>query len=126
MQLMPATARAVARQAGLPYQRPRLTSDPDYNIRLGSTFLGDMLARFGGSYVLAIASYNAGPARVAGWIEEMGDPRRGDIDVIDWIESIPIYETRNYVQRVLEDVQVYRLRLGGAPTIGSLEADLAR
>jgi soluble lytic murein transglycosylase len=56
----------------------------------------------------------------------MGDPRRGDIDVIDWIESIPIYETRNYVQRVLEDVQVYRLRLGGAPTIGSLEADLAR
>jgi soluble lytic murein transglycosylase len=126
MQLMPATARGVARQNGLPYQRGRLTADPDYNIRLGSTFLGDVLAQFGGSYVLAIAAYNAGPSRVNGWIERNGDPRAPGVDVIDWIESIPIYETRNYVQRVLEDVQVYRVRLGGAPTIGSLEADLAR
>ena len=126
MQLMPTTARAVARQEGLPYQEARLTNDPDYNIRLGSRFLGDMVAQFNGSYVLAIAAYNAGPSRITRWLERHGDPRRGDVDMIDWIERIPIYETRNYVQRVLEDAQVYRLRLGGAPTIGSLEADLAR
>ena len=126
MQLMPATARGVARQEGMPYQLSRLTEDPDYNIRLGSRFLADLIAQFDGSYALAIVAYNAGPSRVTRWIERFGDPRRGDIDVIDWIERIPIYETRNYVQRVLEDVQVYRLRLGGAPTIGSLEADLAR
>jgi len=126
MQLMPATADTVAASLGVAHSPQRLTADPDHNVRLGSAYLAQMLERYRGSYVLAVAAYNAGPGRVDDWLEELGDPRAADADVIDWIESIPIYETRNYVQRVLEDTQVYRLRLGGAPTVGALEADLAR
>ncbi len=126
MQLMPATATGVAERLGVDHSAGRLIADPGHNIRLGSAYLAQMLERFGGSYVLAVAAYNAGPGRVDGWLESLGDPRTGAIDVIDWIESIPIYETRNYVQRVLEDTQVYRLRLGGSPAVGALEADLAR
>jgi soluble lytic murein transglycosylase len=90
----------------------RLTADPRYNVETGSTYLADMIDRFGGSYVLAIAAYNAGPGRVAGWVRDYGDPRGAGVDVIDWIETMPIYETRNYVQRVLENVHLYRARLG--------------
>ncbi|MCA8933955.1 MAG: lytic transglycosylase domain-containing protein [Rhodospirillaceae bacterium] len=126
MQLMPATAAGVAGQLGIAHNVGMLTSDPGHNIRLGSAYLASMLERFGGSYVLAIAAYNAGPSRVDNWLESLGDPRDPGIDVIDWLESVPIYETRNYVMRVLEDVQVYRVRLGNAPVVGGLEADLAR
>lgn len=90
----------------------RLTADPRYNVETGSTYLADLVDRFGGSYVLAIASYNAGPGRVSGWVRDYGDPRGNGVDVIDWIETMPIYETRNYVQRVLENVHLYRARLG--------------
>lgn len=113
MQLMPATARETARKISVAYQPGWLTARPDYNIRLGSKYLSDMLARFDGSYPMAIAAYNAGPGRVNQWVEDYGDPRTGQVDLIDWIEMMPIYETRNYVQRVMESVYVYRLRLKG-------------
>jgi len=111
MQLMPATAEEVARRRGYAHRTSWLTERPDHNIRLGSVYLNEMLERFDGSYILALAAYNAGPNRVERWIREIGDPRRDDIDAIDWIELIPIYETRNYVQRVMESIYVYRHRL---------------
>lgn len=126
MQLMPATAQGVARSLGVQSSNARLTSDPDLNIQLGSRYLAEMLRRFDGSYILALAAYNAGPGRVDGWLERRGRPGSSINEIVDWIESIPIYETRNYVQRVLEDTQIYRQRLGAAPAIGQLEADLAR
>ncbi|MBO6827624.1 MAG: transglycosylase SLT domain-containing protein, partial [Sneathiella sp.] len=108
MQLMPATARAVSRKLDLSYSKSRLTNDPAYNTMLGSTYLGGLIENYDGSYVLAIASYNAGSSRIRRWIREWGDPRTGDINMIDWIELIPFSETRNYVQRVMENLQVYR------------------
>ncbi|MGB4100389.1 MAG: lytic transglycosylase domain-containing protein [Alphaproteobacteria bacterium] len=109
MQLMPTTARAVARKEGVIFQNKKL-SDPRYNIRLGSAYLAHLLKQFNGSIILAVAAYNAGPSRVKGWIEQYGDPRLR-ADPIDWIEIIPIYETRNYVQRVIEGMQIYRAQL---------------
>jgi soluble lytic murein transglycosylase len=108
MQLMPATAKRVARAVGEPYSRNRLLDDPKYNIQLGTAYLDSMMARFGNTPALALAAYNAGPSRVDRWIRQMGDPRTGEIALIDWIESIPFGETRNYVQRVLESETVYR------------------
>ena len=107
MQLMPATAKETARKIGLPYSKSRLTSDPSYNMTLGSVYIKQMLDRYKGNRTMAIAAYNAGPGRVDRWIKEFGDPRDKNIDEVDWIESIPIYETRNYVQRVTEAVNVY-------------------
>ncbi|MEX2643837.1 MAG: lytic transglycosylase domain-containing protein [Acetobacterales bacterium] len=123
MQLMPATARAVARREGLPYSRDRLLQDPDYNIRLGASYMQGLLSRFDGSYPLSLAGYNAGPNRVAQWVRAYGDPRLPDTDEIDWIEMIPFSETRNYVQRVLENLTVYRYlidtrKLAGQPVAG--------
>jgi soluble lytic murein transglycosylase len=126
MQLMPATAKAVAKKMGLPYAQARLTSDSNYNISLGRFYLDGLIDRFGGSYVLAVAGYNAGPGRVNEWLAKNRDPRRKDVDTIDWIESIPFSETRNYVQRVIENLQVYRQRLGGTQIAVSIEQDLAR
>ena len=114
MQLLPSTARQVARAAGIPFNGARLLTDPDYNIGLGQVYLADLLAQFGGSYPLALAAYNAGPSRVTRWLRDIGDPRRNEIDMIDWIESIPFGETRNYVQRVVEAVPIYRHLLGTA------------
>lgn len=111
MQLMPATAKETARKLGIRHQRSWLTTKPAHNIKLGTTYLQQMLNRYQGSYPLAIAAYNAGPGRVDRWIKENGDPRDGRIDILDWIELIPIYETRNYVQRVVEGTYIYRLRL---------------
>lgn len=108
MQLMPATARQVARGKGLPYNRNRLVSDPDYNLRLGRSYLSELLEEFDGSYILALAAYNAGPTRARRWIKAFGDPRDADVDPILWIERIPFSETRNYVQRILESLVVYR------------------
>jgi soluble lytic murein transglycosylase len=113
MQLLPGTARDVAGRLGVPFIQDKLTREPAYNVQLGSQYLAEMLQRFGGSYELALASYNAGPNRVARWLESMGDPRAGKIDMVDWIEMIPLRETRNYVQRVMEGVGVYRDRLNG-------------
>ena len=119
MQLMPATAKQTASRAGLSHQRSWLTSRPSHNIALGSRYLGQMTNRYGGNYAMAAAAYNAGPGRVDRWVKEMGDPRYGSVDFIDWVEQIPIYETRNYVQRVLEGVYVYRDSLRGKqPSVG--------
>ena len=113
MQLMPGTARDVAGRVGVPFIQDKLTRDPAYNVNLGSQYLAEMLQRFGGSYELALAAYNAGPGRVARWLDTLGDPRAGKIDMVDWIEMIPFRETRNYVQRIMEGVAVYRDRLNG-------------
>ena len=123
MQLMPGTARDVAGRMGVPFIQDKLTRDPAYNVGLGSQYLSEMLQRFGGSYELALAAYNAGPNRVARWLDSIGDPRAGKIDMVDWIEMIPFRETRNYVQRIMEGVGVYRDRLNGpfravAPAMG--------
>ena len=126
MQLMPATARAVAGKEQAPYDRARLTADPAYNLALGSAHLADLVTRFDGSYLLAVAAYNAGASRVQGWLLEYGDPRSRGMDVINWIETIPFPETRNYVQRVFENLQVYRSVLAGRPTPITLNADLNR
>src|SRR5438445_5954072 len=108
MQLMPATASFIANKMQLPFSAERLTADGIYNMLLGRAYLETLIDDFGGSYALAIAGYNAGPGRVRQWLRDYGDPRGGDIDMVDWIENIPISETRNYVQRVLENLQVYR------------------
>lgn len=108
MQLLPSTAKRVARANGQPYSRARLLDDPQYNIRLGRAYLASMMSRFDHAPALALAAYNAGPARVDRWVRQIGDPRAGEIDLVDWIESIPFSETRNYVQRVLESEIVYR------------------
>ena len=126
MQLMPATARAVSRSIKTRFSRSRLTSDPDYNIHLGRAYLAGLIDQYGGSYVLAIAGYNAGPGSVQRWIRTLGDPRFDDVDVVDWIEQIPFSETRNYVQRVLENLQVYRRRINSSKIAWSLEHDLRR
>ena len=127
MQLMPRTAQSVARSMGLSDSRKRLTSNATHNIALGSRYLHDLVERFDGSYLLAVAAYNGGPRNVARWIAANGDPRRDpDVDIIDWIEMIPLPETRNYVQRVLEGIQVYRWQLGQRPTASSLKRDLTR
>lgn len=107
MQLMPATARETSGKIGESYSLSGLTANPQYNIRLGSTYFSNMLNYFGGSYPLAVAAYNAGPGNVNKWLRANGDPRTPGVDMIDWIEKIPIYETRNYVQRVLENAVVY-------------------
>ncbi len=114
MQLLPGTARDVAGRLNVPFLQEKLTRDPAYNVQLGSQYLAEMLQRFGGSYEISLAAYNAGPNRVARWLETMGDPRAGKIDMVDWIEMLPFSETRNYVQRIMEGVAVYRDRLNGS------------
>ncbi|ANP44653.1 hypothetical protein ATE48_01305 [Candidatus Viadribacter manganicus] len=126
MQLIPSTAQAQARREGMSFERSALTSDAQYNMTLGSAHLADLVDSFNGSYVLAIASYNAGSHRAREWIEDWGDPRSPSVDVVDWIELIPFSETRNYVQRVTENLQVYRYRLAGQATPITLEQDLKR
>jgi soluble lytic murein transglycosylase len=125
MQLMPATARRTAEHAGLGFSPERLISDPAYNAQVGSTHLGELLVEQGGSLVLTFAAYNAGGKRVKEWIDAYGDPRDSRIDPVDWIELIPITETRNYVQRIFENLQIYRKRLGERTTL-MIESDLYR
>jgi soluble lytic murein transglycosylase len=125
MQLMPGTAEALARKMGEPY-RAGMLDDPDYNMRLGSFYIGNLIDNFGGSYVLATAGYNAGPGRPAEWVGYCGDPRSATVDPVDFIECIPFSETRNYVMRVMEAAEVYRARLNGGTTTLHLAADLKR
>ena len=115
MQLMTYTARLVAKQAKLPYSKSRLNSDPNYNIKLGSYYLTGLLEEYEGSYPFALAAYNAGPKRVKYWKKINGNPQKGKISYVDWIELIKFKETRNYVQRVLENINVYRYILSGKP-----------
>lgn len=122
LQILPGTAKGVAARHGLPYSKDRLTTDAGYNATLGAHFLGEQINDFGGSYILTFIAYNAGPSRVPQWIQRFGDPRGRPLDeVIDWIELIPFTETRHYVQRIMENYQVYKARLGQS---GSIENDL--
>ena len=107
MQLMPGTAREQAGKLGMNYMSANLIDSPSYNIQLGNAYFARMLDYYGGAYPLAVAAYNAGPGNVNKWLRANGDPRNGGIQWIDWIEQIPIYETKNYVQRVLENAAVY-------------------
>ena len=125
MQLMPATAAATARRVGVGYS-PSMLDDPDYNMRLGSSYLGGLISSFAGSYVMAVAGYNAGPGRSTQWAAYCGDPRSSSVDPVDYIECISFSETRNYVMRVLEAVAVYRAKLRGGTTPLTLTADLRR
>jgi hypothetical protein len=125
MQLMPATAAIVARQLGESHSVDRL-SDPFYNMRLGSTYLGSMVSNFSGSYIMAAAAYNAGPGRPAQWVNLCGDPRGATTDPLDFIECIPFSETRNYVMRTIETTMVYRARLNGGVAPLTLSSDLKR
>ena len=99
---------------------------PDYNMQLGQAFLGRQINNFSGSYPMAIAAYNAGPGRPPQWVQFCGDPRGGSTDPIDFVECIPFSETRNYVMRVMEGMQVYRARLNGGSAPLTPSADLAR
>ena len=126
MQLMPGTASTLARKMQVGYTADRLTSDGGYNVLLGRTYLEGLIEDFGGSYALAIAGYNAGPGRIRQWLRDYGDPRGRDVSMVDWIETIPFTETRIYVERVLENLQVYRGQNTGGSTDFSLASDLAR
>ena len=110
MQMLPSTAVLVARRAGVEFDPARLIVDPAFNTELGAALLGQLIEDEGGSRELAFAAYNAGPGRVAQWIAAHGDPRDGSVDLVDWIERIPFDETRDYVERVSENLGVYRQR----------------
>jgi len=125
MQVTPAAARSVAAKFRTAYDEKRLLDDETYNAQLGAAELGDLIKYYRGSYILSFAGYNAGRGRVNDWIAKYGDPRDPKIDPIDWVERIPLSETRNYLQRVLENLQVYRMRLGRSSKL-SIEADLRR
>jgi soluble lytic murein transglycosylase len=124
MQLMPGTAQGVARRFKIEYDPNRLL-DGSYNAQLGAAHLGELMEDWRGSFILTFASYNAGPGNVRKWIEAYGDPRRPETDPVDWVERIPFYETRNYVQRVMENLQVYRKRLDSRSAL-LIESDLKR
>ncbi|MBZ0217799.1 MAG: transglycosylase SLT domain-containing protein [Fimbriimonadaceae bacterium] len=126
MQLMPPTAREVAGELQIEYSLARLTQDPSYNVTLGATYLEGLISRFDGSYVMAIPSYNAGGGRVNRWTRIFGDPRDPLVDPIDWIERMPLSEPRDYVQRVLANLQIYRAMLAGGSHSLDLLADLQR
>ncbi|MGN6747003.1 MAG: transglycosylase SLT domain-containing protein [Xanthobacteraceae bacterium] len=125
MQVTPAAGRDTAKRFNVTFDQSRLSQDVAYNAQLGTAELGNDIASWRGSYILAFVAYNAGPRRAKEWIEQYGDPRDPKIDPIDWIERIPISETRNYVQRVLENMQVYRTLLENNPKL-LIEADLHR
>lgn len=123
MQIMPGTAKMMAAKTGLPYDLARLTADPAYNARLGSTYLAQLIEEFGDTPVLVAAGYNAGPGRPRAWLTDLGDPRAPGIDAVDWVEQVPYSETRNYIMRVMEALVIYRTRLEGpksAPRLSDL------
>ncbi len=126
LQVMPITAKHVCRDYKIKCDIPRLLTDASYNAMIASAYIADRMGEFRGSYVLGTAGYNAGPGRARQWMREFGDPRDPNVDVIDWIYRIPFEETREYVQKVLANTQVYRARLGQAQTALRINDDLAR
>ncbi|MFL5240049.1 MAG: lytic transglycosylase domain-containing protein [Rhizomicrobium sp.] len=126
MQLMPASAQRDAGRGGLAYMPDQLLSNTSYNMQLGMVEMAENLARYGGSYILTAAAYNAGPGNVSKWINTYGDPRSPVVDPLDWIEEIPFAETRNYVQRVMENMEIYRNRISGRDEPLRIVADLYR
>ncbi len=125
MQVIPSTARAIARKFGLPWDEKKLGADPVFNVQLGAAELGDLLEFYRGNPVLTFIGYNAGRGRASEWIAKYGDPRDPRVDIVDWIERLPISETRFYVQRVMENMQVYQTLAGGNRGL-TIEADLVR
>lgn len=125
MQVTPAAAQDTAKRFKVAYNRNRLLSDPIYNMQMGAAELSMLLNTYNGSYLLTFAGYNAGRGRARQWIEAYGDPRDPKVDPVDWVERIPIAETRNYVQRIMENLQVYRARFNGSGRL-VIEADLKR
>ena len=125
LQVMPITARHVCRDYKIKCDIPRLMTDTSYNAMIASAYIGDRKDEFSGSYVLTLAGYNAGPGRARQWMSRFGDPRKDGVDPIDWIETIPFEETREYVKKVLSNVQMYRARLGD-PTPVRLVSDLSQ
>jgi soluble lytic murein transglycosylase len=126
MQLIPSTAQITAKKERLRYNRSALLDDPVYNMIIGSAHLSHLFEKYDDSRIMTYVAYNAGANRVDQWIERYGDPRSEGVDPVDWIEQIPFAETRNYVQRVLENTQVYRSRLANTPIAGQLAVDLER
>ena len=125
MQVTPDAGRYVCKKYGAGFDLGRLKSDPVYNAALGAAELGGLIEDYRGSYIMTFAAYNAGRGSVKKWIERYGDPRNPKVDAVDWVEQIPFAETRNYVQRVMENLQVYRARFGGGTRL-QIEADLHR
>jgi soluble lytic murein transglycosylase len=125
MQVTPAAGKYIAKKFNVTYDQGRLLNDNVYNLQMGAAELGDVIKDYRGSYILAFVAYNAGRGRVRDWVSRFGDPRDPKVDPIDWVERIPFAETRNYVQRVMENVQVYRARFGGGSRL-LIEADLRR
>ncbi|MEZ5785304.1 MAG: lytic transglycosylase domain-containing protein [Xanthobacteraceae bacterium] len=125
MQVTPAAGRYLARTYGVKYDQRRLLHDNVYNVQMGAAELGGNIEAYRGSYILAFAAYNAGRGRVKEWIERFGDPRDPQVDPIDWVERIPFSETRNYVQRIMENLQTYRVRFGRGNQL-MIEADIRR
>lgn len=125
MQVTPDAGRYVCKRAGVSFDLNRMKTDPVYNAMLGAAELGGLIEDYRGSYILTFAGYNAGRGSVRKWIERYGDPRDPKVDAVDWVELIPFSETRNYVQRIMENLQVYRARFGGGTKL-QIEADLHR
>jgi soluble lytic murein transglycosylase len=125
MQVTPAAGKYISRKFKVTYNEKKLLSDPVYNVQLGAAELGDLLADFRGSYVLTFVGYNAGRGRIRDWVARFGDPRDPNVDPIDWVERIPFMDTRNYVQRVMENLQVYRTHFDNDARL-TIEADLWR
>jgi len=125
MQVTPDAARYVCKRHGATYDLARLKNDSVYNAALGAAELGGLLEDYRGSYIMTFAAYNAGRGSVKKWVERYGDPRDPKVDAVDWVELIPFSETRNYVQRIMENLQVYRARFGGGTKL-QIEADLRR
>ena len=125
MQVTPDAGRYVCKRAGVSFDLNRMKTDSVYNATLGAAELGGLLEDYRGSYILTFAGYNAGRGSVKKWIERYGDPRDPKVDAVDWVEQIPFSETRNYVQRIMENLQVYRARFGGGTKL-QIEADLHR
>jgi soluble lytic murein transglycosylase len=125
MQVTPVAGKDIARRFDVTYDRKRLLSDPVYNVQMGTAELSSLLSYYNGSYLLTFAAYNAGRGRIRQWMDVYGDPRDPKVDPVDWVERLPFSETRNYVQRIMENLQVYRARFGGGTQL-LIEADLKR
>jgi soluble lytic murein transglycosylase len=125
MQVTPPAGRYLAKKFNATFDQKRLLTDTVYNVQFGAAELGDLLKDYRGSYIMTFAAYNAGRGRVREWVGRYGDPRDPKVDPIDWVERIPFSETRNYIQRVMENMQVYRVRFGGTSRL-LIEADLRR
>jgi len=122
MQVTPEAGRDTAKRFGVAYDWDKMVSDPVYNTQMGAAELSALLREYQGCHIMTFAGYNAGRGRVRQWVKQYGDPRDPNVDPIDWVERIPFAETRNYVQRVMENLQVYRVRFdAGAPALAGTD-----